>query len=63
MPAKIKSGKKSMGSIRAKAGLPAKAGARKHPANKGPHITTPEARKLGRFLSSLGIRLPKGATP
>ncbi len=61
---KIKSGKRSFGSVRARAGLPAKAGPRRPPANKGPHITTPEARRHGRFLASLGLRaLPKEHTP
>ena len=56
MPKIKKVGKRSFGSVRAKAGLPAKAGVRKLPANRGPHITTREARKHGRFLSNLGIR-------
>ncbi len=55
MPARIKKGKKSLGSVRAKAGLPAKAGVRKAPPTKGLHITTREARAHGRFLSRLGL--------
>ena len=55
MALKLKKGKRSKGSIRAKAGLPAKAGRRKDPAVKGPHITTPEERDHGRFLSRLGV--------
>lgn len=34
---------------------PAKAGKRKAPINRGAHLTTPEMRKEGRYLSSLGV--------
>ena len=41
MTTKVKgSHKQSKGSIRAKAGLPARAGKRKPPAKAGPHVTT-----------------------
>lgn len=44
-----------------KAGKPrkavaAKAGYRKLPAGKGPHLTTPKQRENARFLSTLGIK-------
>lgn len=47
--------KKTRGSLRAKSNLPAKAGHRKPPIVKGPHVTTPEDRALGRFLARLGL--------
>lgn len=45
------------GKSRAKANLPAKAGRRRPPiAKKGQHITTPEERNRGRFLSEMGLK-------
>lgn len=49
--------KKSLGSIRARAGLPAKAGKRQLPVpRKGKHLTTPEERDRARYLSRLGFK-------
>ena len=47
---------RNSGFSRDKVGLPAKAGKRKPPANRGPHVTTEETRKRGAFLSALGLR-------
>lgn len=53
---KRKAGKNRLGSVRAKAGLPAKAGRRKLPNSAGPHITSKEARDRARRLHNLGLR-------
>ena len=47
--------KKSKSKAPSSPSRPAKAGRRKAPINKGAHMTTPEMRKEGRYLSSLGV--------
>ena len=47
---------KRIGRSRAMANLPAKAGRRKLPMKRGKHVTTPEERARGRFLSQFGLK-------